>query len=116
MTLQDDLDRIGIDDSWTSCQFDALGRSGARGVRGAGHEDQFGMTDQRARGPRYRDSDDPRVALRQLAGHLDELLRIVGDVRASRLRQLADARPARHDPATPESPGPNRRARAVPDL
>jgi hypothetical protein len=77
---------------------------------------QFGTAGHAAGSSRRREGVDPRAALHRLAAHLDELVRIVEDVRASRLRQLADARSARRDPAVPGSPEPNRRSPAGPDL
>ena len=68
--------------------------------------------DSPANGVGHRDSNGERPDLRPLTAELDKLLRTVADLRASRLRQLADARSARRGPAAPESPDPGCRARA----
>src|SRR5687767_9140615 len=75
----------------------------------------LGMAGGPRKGSGYRADDDPRPDLRRLAAELDGLLRTVGDVRASRLRQLADARSARRGPAAPEAPGSDRPGPARPD-
>jgi hypothetical protein len=88
--------------------------------RPGGHEEsiypQVGIARQPAQGSRRSHNDDPRAALRQVAALLDELLRKVEDVRASRLRQLADARSAPRVRAVPGSGARGRRALAGPDL
>jgi hypothetical protein len=74
-----------------------------------------GMEGRPRQDARHRADDSPRPGLRRLAAELDDLLHTVAEVRASRLRQLADARSARRGPAAPGSPDPSSRARARPD-
>jgi hypothetical protein len=111
----------GNRNSTSAVMDEAQGLPGAGEARRPGGEEGSshrlrGTAGHPAPASRYRDSDDPRTALRQLAAYLDELLRVVGDVRASRLRQLGDSRSARGDRADLGSPERGRRAPAGPDL
>jgi hypothetical protein len=55
--------------------------------------------------------DDPRLALRQLAAELDDMLRTLAKARAARLRQLAVARSSRLAAEAHECHVPSRRSR-----